>query len=77
MGYEGKAFANNRDIIKRIRTELMKLSFFQNVDLLSVLEKTQPTGHIKKEHEIIILDPYNFDLKVSENEKIFLNSADF
>ena len=55
----------------------MKLSFFQNVDLLPVLEKTQPTRHIKKEHEIIILDPYNFDLKISENEKIFLNSADF
>ena len=71
------AFAHNRDIIKRIRTELMKLSFFQNVDLLPVLEKTQPTGHIKKEHEIIILDPYNFDLKISENEKVFLDFADF
>ncbi len=44
---------------------------------LPVLEKTQLTGHIKKEHEIIILDLCNFDLKISEIQKYFLVFADF
>jgi len=42
-----------------------------------VLEKTQPTGNIMNMHGIVIEDPCIFCLKISENEKIFLNFADF
>lgn len=55
----------------------MKLRFFQNVDFCLFWKKTQLTGHIKKEHEIIILDLCNFDLKICEIQKYFLVFADF
>ena len=48
------AFAHYRDVARRGRTGLMNLSFFQNVEFMPVLERTQPTGNIKNRHEIVI-----------------------
>ena len=48
------AFAQYWVIVKRGRTGLMNLSFFQNVEFMPVLERTQPTGNIKNRHEIVI-----------------------
>ena len=54
----------------------MKLSFFQNVDFFQ-FGRNQLMGSIKKGYEKVISDTFNFDLKISENEKLFLNFADF
>ena len=40
-------------IVKERCGGVLKLSFFQNVDITSVLEKTQPTENIKNRHEIV------------------------
>jgi len=47
------------------------------MEFVLIFEETQPTGYIKNRHEIVNEDPCNFGLKISENEKIFLNFADF
>ena len=55
----------------------IKLGSFQNTEFMPVLERTQPMGNKRIKLYLSIVDSCNFDLKISENEKIFLVFADF
>jgi hypothetical protein len=53
------------------------IDFFSKRGICACYGKNSTNGNIKIWHEIVISDSCNFDLKISENEKIFLIFADF
>ena len=53
------------------------MELFPKYEICTCFGKTQPTGNIMNMHGIVIEDPCIFCLKISENEKIFVNFADF
>ena len=55
----------------------IKNEFFPKCGICACYGKSSTNGNIMNMREIVILDSCIFCLKISENEKIFLNFADF